>query len=217
MLEKECLGCKRVIIKTEKTSREYFLYHKKYCSRSCSAKNKIVSLETRLKKSLISKRLGLRPPSFHELSPKKQQEVREKLASYPRPMLGRHHSEESKLRMGARMEKHPKWKGGISLNKNYKRFKKMEYLGRKYSAGGEHSKQQWEELKAKYLYLCLCCKRQEPFVKLTEDHIIPLSLGGSDKIDNIQPLCGSCNSTKSTKMKDYRLPKLQSSSQLVVG
>lgn len=31
------------------------------------------------------------------------------------------------------------------------------------------------------------------------DHINPLSLGGSDKIENKQPLCWKCNNVKSNK------------------
>ncbi len=74
----------------------------------------------------------------------------------------------------------------------------------KLAAEGSHSEEEWQELKAFYNYKCLCCGKQEPEIKLTRDHVIPLTQGGSDSIDNIQPLCARCNSKKTNKHIDYR-------------
>jgi len=63
-----------------------------------------------------------------------------------------------------------------------------------------HTYGEWEILKKQYDFTCPSCKKQEPEIKLTEDHIIPLSKGGSDSIENIQPLCGHCNAVKHTKI-----------------
>lgn len=69
--------------------------------------------------------------------------------------------------------------------------------------GGSHSIKEWETLKAQYNWTCPNCNKQEPNIKLTRDHIIAVSRGGSDNIENIQPLCVSCNSRKSTNNIRY--------------
>lgn len=102
--------------------------------------------------------------------------------------------------LSLRGDKSPFWKGGISKDLSaYSRKRRDRELG----AEGSHTTKQWERLKSEYKYLCACCKKVEPEIKLTEDHIIPLSKGGSDYIWNIQPLCRSCNSRKHTKTKSY--------------
>jgi 5-methylcytosine-specific restriction endonuclease McrA len=75
---------------------------------------------------------------------------------------------------------------------------------RKLAASGSHTNAEWDALKAFYDFRCLCCGKQEPEIRLTRDHVIPLDKGGSDSIENVQPLCARCNSKKNNKHIDYR-------------
>lgn len=95
------------------------------------------------------------------------------------------------------------YKGGISKTRAYKNFYNQKYKRRKRGALGSHTFGEWENLKAQYNWICPCCRIKEPFVKLTEDHVVPLSKGGSDNIENIQPLCRQCNSSKNTTIIKY--------------
>lgn len=108
-----------------------------------------------------------------------------------------------------------RWKGGVSKNMaDYARehranhremywFYEARRRARKYQNGGAHTIEEWQTLKAQYNWTCPCCKKAEPEIKLSQDHIIPLSKGGSDNIENIQPLCRSCNARKHTKETSY--------------
>lgn len=75
------------------------------------------------------------------------------------------------------------------------------YRTQKAGNGGSFTEKEWQALCMKYDYRCLHCGEQK---KLTADHVIPVAKGGTSNIENIQPLCGSCNSSKGIKEIDYR-------------
>ena len=63
---------------------------------------------------------------------------------------------------------------------------------------GSFTAAQWLRKCADYSNRCARCKKPRP---LTADHIIPVSKGGTSYIENIQPLCGSCNSSKGARLE----------------
>lgn len=63
----------------------------------------------------------------------------------------------------------------------------------------------WNEILRRAGFKCLCCGLGESLlVKLEADHVLPVSLGGTNHPDNIQPLCRMCNASKGAKHIDYR-------------
>jgi hypothetical protein len=82
-------------------------------------------------------------------------------------------------------------------------FNQQNREARKKGNGGSYTLEQWNELIKKFDYMCLCCKRKQPEIKLTVDHILPISMGGRNSIENLQPLCFSCNARKNAKHIDY--------------
>ena len=58
------------------------------------------------------------------------------------------------------------------------------------------SANEWDVVRKRNNYKCVICGKIEPEIKLTVDHIIPVSRGGKNNIENIQPLCRRCNSIK---------------------
>ncbi len=61
--------------------------------------------------------------------------------------------------------------------------------------------EQWEEKLQEYSNCCAYCRAQ--IENLTQDHVIPLSRGGSHTKSNIVPACAPCNSRKWASVGKY--------------
>jgi 5-methylcytosine-specific restriction endonuclease McrA len=120
----------------------------------------------------------------------------------------RNHREESRQRNAIWQKENPeKARAKLQAWRAKNRQKKIEYdrtrRVKKNGASGYHTSEQFKDLCFAFKNMCVCCLQDKP---LTEDHIVPLSKGGTDNIENIQPLCKSCNSKKhNTHSVDYRI------------
>ena len=125
--------------------------------------------------------------------------------THKHPRLGVPHTEEAKekIRSANSGERAALYKHGLSYTPEYVRWKTKRYLQRVKENGGAHSKEDFEKLKREYNFTCPSCKKAEPEILLEHDHITPLSKGGNSNIENIQPLCGTCNRKKRVKTVRY--------------
>jgi len=57
---------------------------------------------------------------------------------------------------------------------------------------------QWQEILEEYGRACVYCGATD--VKLTKDHVVPLSKGGKNVKENVVPACRSCNAKKHNKI-----------------
>ena len=113
----------------------------------------------------------------------------------PNELLKAHQKENTKKYR----ENHRDW---VASTKQNRRARVAE-------VGGSFTPEQWKALKEGFNNRCAVCGEEK---KLTVDHIIPIfkwkewarenhpDYGGND-IDNIQPLCISCNSRKSWQIR----------------
>lgn len=202
-----CLCCKKEI--PRKTYSHKAWLKLRFCSRECFAKSRIGYLHTKETKLKLSKaHKGTKKPwsGKYKHSEEHNQKIKDSLLNFytenPNYLKGRIISEDTRKKISdsTKGKKHWNWKGGDTTFKKRNAFyqRQREYI--KKANGGSHTLEEWENLKKQFNYSCLRCKRMEPEISLTEDHIIPITSGGSNYIYNIQPLCHSCNSKKGTKL-----------------
>lgn len=100
----------------------------------------------------------------------------------------------------------------------YKSTNKLNNKLRNKNIPGSHTTEEWRELKKQLGDQCLCCRKtkeeleslyEENRSPLQRDHVVPISLGGTNYITNIQILCSECNNAKSNYVYDYRPKELR--------
>lgn len=67
---------------------------------------------------------------------------------------------------------------------------------------GKLTEKDWNNALKRTNNCCAICGRND--IDLTIDHIIPISRGGTNTPDNIQPLCKSCNCRKGNSTPDRK-------------
>jgi len=70
------------------------------------------------------------------------------------------------------------------------------------SLGSKGSTTKWRRIRQTVINRDGCCQRCGTEDRLSVDHIVPRSLGGSDNLDNLEVLCSSCNSSKGGRFFD---------------
>jgi len=101
-------------------------------------------------------------------------------------------------------QSHPDEVREIRRRANYRR--RINLAG----ADGSYTEDEFKQLCLEFNDRCAYCGRGLDEVGLlTPDHVIPLSRGGSDYIQNILPACQSCNSSKGVKTFEEFLTTLE--------
>lgn len=89
--------------------------------------------------------------------------------------------------------------------RNCRRKRASKYSDIKKQNGGKHTNSEWKKLLESTTHCSICHEkwndiplRPDKRYKFvwTKDHIVPLTKGGQDYIENIQAVCYRCNSAK---------------------
>lgn len=86
-------------------------------------------------------------------------------------------------------------------NPEARRANRRNRRARLRAAGGHVSAAEWQSILDRFNGKCAKCGASE---NIHMDHVVPLAKGGRHSIDNVQPLCQTCNLRKHTKTEDYR-------------
>lgn len=151
--------------------------------------------------------LNARARDKHKREPEYFREVQRRWRERNRARKKEHsaaYAERHKERINAKQReknKDPKRKAFIAgYLRNHRAANPELYLSyvharraKRLAAGGVHTKEEWAAKLEEYGHRCVyCCSGG----RMTRDHVVPLSKGGTNDISNIAPACRRCNSSK---------------------
>lgn len=88
---------------------------------------------------------------------------------------------------------------------NGRQYARKQYAYKKRAQSiATHIDSEWLEMCSFFGFVCCNCESEVIGGIPNKDHIYPISLGGSDSIRNVQPLCRNCNTSKFINVIDYR-------------
>lgn len=190
LLQKPRITCKTCGISKE-VRDNWVARTKKFCSRSCKRHTSETKELIRIKKEGVPANIT------------KQERVRRRMSMLDNKFaLGHKLSQEhiEAIRQAQLGKKSHFWKDGRCDDPEYIIWQKRHNQHLKRNAQGSYTKEEWVALKVKYNHQCVQCGIPDTESKLSVDHIIPLSRGGTNDISNIQPLCLPCNMKKHNKL-----------------
>ncbi|GIW67915.1 MAG: hypothetical protein KatS3mg096_783 [Candidatus Parcubacteria bacterium] len=211
MEEKQCKICGGKFIPSH--------FNQKICSEKCKwqAKRIVQEKYKKSKKGKISYLRWLRNPKRKEIAYqyylKNKEKFKQAARKWAKKYYWQHKNEKEfqekrkkiwlkwkeknyeKIRQRNRIAtaKYRKTEKGKQAQKRYK------YLRRNPNAGKIDFKK-WKEKIKELNYRCQRCGKKMKINEITIDHIVPLSKGGTNLIENLQPLCRSCNCKKNNKL-----------------
>ena len=148
---------------------------RKISEKKLGKKRKPFSLEWRKKLGDFNRGKKLSPRT-DEVKKKISEKLLGRFIGNKNPNYGKRHSKEVRAIISLKtIEKTPRgershfWKGGVTP------YCRMVRTARLRLAGGSHTTEEWQILQAQYNWTCPACKKQEPSIRLTKDHIIPVS------------------------------------------
>ena len=184
-------------------------YNQKYCSPECKYKAKRISQEKykKTEKGMQSYIRWCKNPIKKKIDKKGMEKPKAKHLAVLRAIKCLHNNPHLQERKIQRDKKYSRTEKGREINRKalrkYRKTEKGKRNAKNYKYNLRNNKsgkiiwEEWEEKLKRLNYQCQVCGSKE---NITIDHIIPLSKGGTNDIDNLQPLCKSCNSRKSNKL-----------------